>query len=204
MKLLLIDNYDSFTYNLVQYFSELGADVSVVRNDQMSIDQIYKCFITGFIAQKTGAICLSPGPSSPKEAGICIDLIKKYSGIVPMLGVCLGHQSIAAAMGGRVVRAERIMHGKCDQIDHDQSDLFEGVPTPYQAVRYHSLVAEPQSLPDCLRVNAWSCSDRQIMAFSHRFHPTFGVQFHPESILTQYGKTLLFNFMNRAQKFWLS
>ena len=201
MKLLLIDNYDSFTYNLAQYFAELGAQVEVVRNDQLSLDEIQNRFVSGFVSQRSGAICLSPGPCTPKEAGICVPVVEQLSGIVPILGVCLGHQSIAAALGGNIVRAQRVMHGKCDALSHDQTGVFKDLPSPFRVVRYHSLVAEQQTLSPMLRPNAWSL-DREIMGFSHVKHPTHGVQFHPESILTEHGKALLQNFMNITAQFW--
>jgi anthranilate synthase component 2 len=201
MRLLLIDNYDSFTYNLAQYFAELGAQVEVLRNDQMSLDEFEAKFFNDFLANRSGAICLSPGPCTPKEAGVCVPLVERWSGKIPLLGVCLGHQSIAAAFDGKIVRAQQVMHGKCDEVFHDQSGVFQALPSPFRVVRYHSLVAEQQSLSPVLRPNAWS-SDREIMGFVHEQHPTHGVQFHPESILTEHGKALLKNFMDISDAFW--
>lgn len=188
--ILLIDNYDSFTYNIVHYLEELGATVEVVRNDVMRVED---CF-----ALKPDAIVLSPGPSDPQNAGICLELIKSnVARKIPLLGVCLGHQSIGEAFGGRVVRAPTLMHGKVSRITHDESGVFTGIPSPYEATRYHSLIVERSSLPDCLHINAWS-DDGLIMAFRHRDLPVHGVQFHPESIATHHGHDLLANFMASA------
>ncbi|MCP3177145.1 MAG: aminodeoxychorismate/anthranilate synthase component II [Desulfuromonadales bacterium] len=184
--LLMLDNYDSFTYNLVQYLQELGAEVVVRRNDQITVQEI--------AALKPRRIVISPGPCSPTEAGISVELIKTLSDSIPMLGVCLGHQSIGYAFGGKVVRATELMHGKTSLIRHDNSGVFAGLSNPFVATRYHSLIVERESLPDCLRVTAW-VDDGTIMGLEHRQRPLWGVQFHPESILTAEGKTLLANFL---------
>ncbi len=184
--LLMIDNYDSFTYNLVQYLGELGCDVHVVRNDQIGIDEIEDL--------SPERIVISPGPCTPNEAGISVDLIRHFGAEIPILGVCLGHQSIAQAYGGNIVRAQTLMHGKTSMIHHDGSGVFEGLANPFLATRYHSLVAERESLPDCLEVTAW-VDDGEIMGLVHVEHPVYGVQFHPESILTQHGHKLLRNFL---------
>jgi anthranilate synthase/aminodeoxychorismate synthase-like glutamine amidotransferase len=184
--LLMIDNYDSFTYNLVQYLRELGAEVLVRRNDRIGLEEIR--------ALRPERIVLSPGPCTPAEAGICCDLIRAVGATVPILGVCLGHQCIGAAYGGRVVRAERLMHGKTSPIRHDGQGVFRGLPNPFEATRYHSLLVERDSLPACLALSA-ETAEGEIMGVRHRSHPVEGVQFHPESILTQSGKTLLQNFL---------
>ena len=184
--LLVVDNYDSFTYNLVQYLGELGADVRVFRNDALTVAEA--------AALRPRQIVISPGPCTPNEAGISVDLIRALAGSVPILGVCLGHQSIAAAFGGRVVRAARIMHGKTSPILHDARTIFRGVPNPFDATRYHSLIAEPESLPACLERSAWTAED-EIMGIRHREFFVEGIQFHPESILTLEGKLLLRNFL---------
>jgi len=184
--LLMIDNYDSFTYNLVQYLRELGAEVVVHRNDRIGIEAIR--------ALQPERIVLSPGPCSPAEAGICCDVIRAFGASVPLLGVCLGHQCIGAAYGGRIVRAHRLMHGKTSPIHHDGRGVFRGVPSPFEATRYHSLLVEPETIPGCLEVSARTV-EGEIMGVRHRSHPVEGVQFHPESILTQSGKTLLANFL---------
>jgi anthranilate synthase component 2 len=189
--LLMIDNYDSFTYNLVQYLGELGQDVRVVRNDTVSVDEIAKL--------QPERIVISPGPCTPNEAGISMPLIERFKADIPILGVCLGHQSIGQVFGGRVVHAKRIMHGKTSEIFHKGTDVFRGLAVPFTATRYHSLVVERKSLPDCLEVTAWT-KDRdgsvdEIMGLRHRDYPVFGVQFHPESILTSYGHELLRNFL---------
>ncbi len=193
MKLLMIDNYDSFTWNIVQYFGELGVVPEVVRNDVWTVDAIE--------AFGADAIVISPGPCTPAEAGVSVPLIQRLSGRVPLLGVCLGHQSIGAAFGGRIVRAGVIMHGKTSPIAHRDSDVFAGLPQPFAATRYHSLVIERQSLPDCLVETAWTAdpAGRTIMGVAHREHPTWGVQFHPESILTESGRPLLANFLALAR-----
>jgi anthranilate synthase component 2 len=194
MKLLMIDNYDSFTFNLVQYFRELGAEVDVYRNDAISVDDV--------MLRKPQAIVISPGPCTPNEAGISVPLIQRASGSIPLLGVCLGHQSIAAAFGGRIVRASVIMHGKTSPVEHDGEGLFEDLSAPFVATRYHSLTVDPETLPDCLETNAYTQDPEgpTIMGLRHRVHPTFGVQFHPESILTLEGKALLKNFLTRAKE----
>ena len=187
--LLLIDNYDSFTYNLYQYLGELGAQTRVVRNDEISVSEA--------MALRPQAIVISPGPGTPDEAGISIDLIKAAAGTVPLLGVCLGHQSLGQAFGGRIVRAPSLMHGKTSEIHHDGRTIFAGLPQAFTATRYHSLVIAPESVPDCLEVAART-ADGVIMAVRHREHPLEGVQFHPESILTTAGKDLLANFLRMA------
>ncbi len=184
--LLMIDNYDSFTYNLVQYLRELGARVEVHRNDRISLDEIR--------AMHPERIVLSPGPCTPAEAGICCDVIRAFGPTTPLLGVCLGHQCIGAAYGGRIVRAARLMHGKTSPIHHDGQTLFAGLPSPFEATRYHSLLIERESLPVCLTVSA-ETADGEVMAVRHQTHPVEGVQFHPESILTQVGKAMLRNFL---------
>ena len=189
--LLMIDNYDSFTYNLVQYLGELGEDVRTIRNDELSVAQI-----AALGAQR---IVISPGPCTPNEAGVSLELLAKLAGKVPILGVCLGHQSIGQAFGGKVVRARQIMHGKTSMIHHDNSGVFAGLPNPFEATRYHSLVVEKASVPDCLQVTAWTCNDDdsidEIMGLRHKTLAVEGVQFHPESILTLSGMDLLRNFV---------
>jgi para-aminobenzoate synthetase component II len=185
--LLVIDNYDSFTYNLVQYLGELGQEVRVVRNDAMTVEQI--------AALKPERIVISPGPCTPKEAGISVETIKRLAGTIPILGVCLGHQSIGEAFGGEVVRAERLMHGKTSMIRHDQRTVFRNLPNPFEATRYHSLIVRRESLPSCLEVSA-ETAEGEIMGLRHRLLPIEGVQFHPESILTRPGKDLLRNFLS--------
>jgi len=187
--LLMIDNYDSFTYNLVQYLSELGEEVGVYRNDQISVDEIRHL--------APSKIVISPGPCTPNEAGISLDLIHEFSGKIPILGVCLGHQSIGQAFGGKIVRAPRIMHGKISPIHHDGKTIFQGLQNPFDATRYHSLVIEPSSMPDCLEVSA-KTAEGEIMAVRHKSLPVEGVQFHPESILTIEGKKLLKNFLKSS------
>ena len=188
--LLMIDNYDSFTYNLVQYFGELGEDVRVFRNDQITLDAV--------AALAPAYIVISPGPCTPNEAGISVPLIKRYAGDVPILGVCLGHQSIGQAFGGRIVHAKSVMHGKTSAIRHEGEGVFAGLANPLTATRYHSLVIERASLPECLQVTAWS-DDGEIMGVRHRDLAVEGVQFHPESILTEAGHDLLRNFL-RSRK----
>jgi anthranilate synthase/aminodeoxychorismate synthase-like glutamine amidotransferase len=190
VKLLMIDNYDSFTYNLAQYLGELNADVQVERNDALSVEAVG--------ARKPDAIVISPGPCTPNEAGISMDVIRTYAGQIPILGVCLGHQSIGQVFGGRIVRAPRIMHGKTSKIFHDEKGLFAGVENPFQATRYHSLVIAPDSMPDCLEITAKTWTD-EIMGVRHKQHLVEGVQFHPESIMTLAGKKLLANFLERAR-----
>jgi len=184
--LLMIDNYDSFTYNLVQYLGELGQTVEVFRNDQISLERI------GVLAPSH--IVISPGPCTPNEAGVSLDVVENFGKDIPMLGVCLGHQSIAQAYGGRIVYAKQLMHGKTSMIHHDGGGVFKGLENPFQATRYHSLVAERVSLPGCLEITAWT-DDEEIMGVRHKEHRVEGVQFHPESILTQYGHDLLRNFV---------
>jgi anthranilate synthase component 2 len=184
--LLIIDNYDSFTYNLAQYLGELGAEVRVERNDRISLDDIEKL--------APSRIVISPGPCTPNEAGISLSVIARFAGKIPILGVCLGHQAIGQAFGGKVVRAPRVMHGKTSKIFHDEAGLFRGLPNPIEATRYHSLVVEPASLPPILLVTAKTWDD-EIMGLQHRELPVYGVQFHPESILTIEGKRLLRNFL---------
>ena len=188
--ILLIDNYDSFTWNLVHYLGELGAEVEVVRNDQASVDEV--------LERKPEAVVLSPGPCDPDRAGICLELIERAGADVPILGVCLGHQAIGQAYGGKVVRAREVMHGKTSAIRHRGTDLFEGLPEPIAATRYHSLVVERDSLPECLAVTA-ETEDGTIMGLAHKEHPVFGVQFHPESIASEHGHDLLRNFLNLAK-----
>ncbi|GAB4321939.1 MAG: aminodeoxychorismate/anthranilate synthase component II [Candidatus Sumerlaeia bacterium] len=185
--LLIIDNYDSFTYNLVQYLGELGAEATVFRNDRITIDEIRR--------MAPARIVLSPGPCTPREAGICNDVIRAFGPSTPILGVCLGHQCMGHVYGGRVVRAPAVMHGKTSPIHHDSTGVFAGLPSPFEATRYHSLIVERPTLPDCLIVNAWT-DDGIIMGLRHREHPVHGVQFHPESILTKEGKMLLRNFLD--------
>ena len=184
--LLMIDNYDSFTFNLVQYFGELGQDVRVYRNDEISISEIEKL--------KPDHICISPGPCSPKEAGISIETLKHFAGKVPMLGVCLGHQAIGEAFGGRVIRAKRVMHGKTDTVHSNRQGIFAGLPESFTVTRYHSLAIERSSIPSCLQITA-STDDGEIMGVRHKEYPIEGVQFHPESILSEYGHDLLNNFL---------
>lgn len=184
--LLMIDNYDSFTYNLVQYFGELDEDVRVFRNDEITLDQVE--------AMKPDRIVISPGPCTPDEAGVSVSLIRKFSGRVPILGVCLGHQSIGQAFGGKVVHAATLMHGKTSDIRHEAKGVFRNLPNPLTATRYHSLVIERSSLPECLEVTAWS-DDGEIMGVRHKTLPVEGVQFHPESILSECGHALLKNFL---------
>lgn len=190
--ILVIDNYDSFTYNLVQYFGEMGHEMTVVRNDERTVEEL--------VQLKPDYVVLSPGPCTPNEAGVTLEAIKAFEGKVPILGVCLGHQSIAQAFGGGVVRAKRLMHGKTSPVYHQDHDLFAGIESPFTAMRYHSLIVEPDSLPECLEVTAWT-EEGDIMAIRHKFLPIEGVQFHPEAILTQAGKQLLSNFI---QKFALA
>ena len=185
--ILVIDNYDSFTYNLVQYLRELGAEVRVARNDAIDID--------GIRNENPDRILISPGPCTPNEAGISLETVRTFSGTLPILGVCLGHQSIGQAFGGRIIRAGRIMHGKTSPISHEGAGVFAGLPSPFDATRYHSLVVEKESLPECLEVTAES-DDGEIMGFRHREHETQGVQFHPESILTVAGMQLLKNWLD--------
>lgn len=186
--LLVIDNYDSFTYNLVQYFMELGAEVLVKRNDEIGLDEIAEL--------KPERICISPGPCTPSEAGISKAVIARFGPELPVLGVCLGHQALAEVYGGEVVRAGRLMHGKTSEIEHDAGGVFAGLPQPFTATRYHSLIVKPETLPACLEVSARCAEDpSEIMGLRHREFPVHGVQFHPESVLTPSGKKLLGNFL---------
>ena len=184
--LLMIDNYDSFTYNIVQYFGQLGEEVQVFRNDRITLDEIERLH--------PARLVISPGPCSPEEAGLSVAAIRCFAGKIPLLGVCLGHQSIGAAFGGRVVRSVTLMHGKTSPIHHDSQGLFAGLPNPFNATRYHSLVVERESLPDCLEITAW-VENGEIMGLRHRSLPVWGVQFHPESILTEGGMDILRNFL---------
>lgn len=192
--LLVLDNYDSFTYNLVQYAGELGADPVVYRNDALTPEEA--------LGLQPSAIVISPGPCTPREAGISVPLVRAAAGIVPILGVCLGHQAIGEAFGGKVVRADRLMHGKTTLVTHNGHALFQGIPSPVEVMRYHSLLVSPEGMPPELEVTAWS-SDRppgqEIMALCHRTLPVYGVQFHPESVATTHGKRLLSNFLAMAQ-----
>lgn len=184
--LLMIDNYDSFTYNLVQYLGELGQDVQVHRNDEITLEQIH--------AMRPEKIVISPGPCTPNEAGISVPLIKEFAGKIPLLGVCLGHQSIGQAFGGNIIHAKQLMHGKTSLIHHNNIGVFKDLPNPYTATRYHSLVIERETLPDCLEITAWT-DDGEIMGVRHKTLEIEGVQFHPESILTEHGHDLLNNFL---------
>ncbi|HBG92208.1 MAG: anthranilate/aminodeoxychorismate synthase component II [Nitrospirae bacterium GWF2_44_13] len=184
--LLMIDNYDSFTYNLVQHLGEIGEDIKVFRNDRVTIKDIEEL--------KPEKIVISPGPCTPKEAGVSVDVIKYFAGKIPILGVCLGHQAIGAAFGGDIIRAPRLMHGKTSMIHHDGKTIFKGIPSPFEATRYHSLIIKKETLPDCLEITAWTDQD-EIMGVRHKEFIVEGVQFHPESILTKVGKDLLRNFL---------
>ena len=186
--LLMIDNYDSFTYNLVQYFGELGQEVEVRRNDEIGLDDIDSA--------RYGHIVISPGPCTPNEAGISVPLIRHFAGRIPILGVCLGHQSIGQAFGGRIIHARELMHGKTSLIHHVDAGVFSGLPSPFIATRYHSLVIERESLPQCLEITAWT-EDGEIMGVRHKTLAVEGVQFHPESILTEYGHAMLRNFLEQ-------
>lgn len=184
--LLVIDNYDSFTYNLVQYFGELGSEMKVIRNDELTVAEIK--------ALAPDRIVISPGPCSPNEAGVSLAVVKEFAGKLPILGVCLGHQAIAQAFGGDVVRAERLMHGKTSLMYHDGKSVFAGLPIPFEATRYHSLIVKRETFPDCLEITAWT-DQEEIMGLRHKEFDIHGVQFHPESILTAEGKNLLRNFL---------
>ena len=184
--LLMIDNYDSFTYNLVQYFGELGQDVQVYRNDEIDLERIN--------ALKPDHIVISPGPCTPNEAGVSVPVIKQFAGKIPILGVCLGHQSIGQAFGGKIVHAKQLMHGKTSEIHHADVGVFAGLPSPFTATRYHSLVIERESIPECLEITAWT-DDGEIMGVRHKTLAVEGVQFHPESILTEHGHAMLENFL---------
>lgn len=188
--LLMIDNYDSFTYNLVQYFAELGETVEVHRNDKITVSEA--------AARRPDRLVISPGPCSPDEAGISVAAIRELAGQLPILGVCLGHQSIGRAFGGRIVRADRLMHGKTSPVHHDGRELFAGLANPFDATRYHSLLIEKATLPSCLEITAWT-AEGEIMGLRHRELPVWGVQFHPESILTVEGKRLLQNFLEMTR-----
>jgi anthranilate synthase/aminodeoxychorismate synthase-like glutamine amidotransferase len=190
-RLLLVDNYDSFTYNLYQYLCELGAEVEVRRNDKVTPDEVAGMGLDGLV--------LSPGPCTPREAGVCNDLVERFGPSLPTLGVCLGLQCVAFSYGGEIVRAPELVHGKTSRIRHDGHGIFKGLPSPFKAVRYHSLVADSATLPDCLEITA-STDDGLIMGLRHRSYPIEGVQFHPESILTEHGKALLQNFLDRIEE----
>ena len=185
--ILMIDNYDSFTYNLVQYLGELGAELVVHRNDKVTLEEIE--------ALAPEKIVISPGPCTPREAGISCELVRHFAGKLPILGVCLGHQCIGDVFGGDVVRAERLMHGKTSMIHHNGEEIFDDLENPFEATRYHSLIVKRETLPDCFDLTAWTDQD-EIMGIRHKEHPIWGVQFHPESILTRAGKPLLENFLN--------
>jgi anthranilate synthase component 2 len=189
--LLMIDNYDSFTYNLVQYFGELGEEVRVFRNDEITVE--------GIAALQPDYLVLSPGPCTPNEAGVSVPALQAFAGRIPILGVCLGHQSIGQAFGGRIVHAKQLMHGKTSSIFHRGVGVFRGLPNPFTATRYHSLVIERESLPDCLKITAWT-EDGEIMGVRHKHLAVEGVQFHPESILTEHGHQLLQNFLDEHRK----
>ncbi|HOW34878.1 MAG TPA: aminodeoxychorismate/anthranilate synthase component II [Candidatus Omnitrophota bacterium] len=184
--ILVIDNYDSFTYNLVQYLGELGAQLKVYRNDKITLEQIKKL--------KPDKILISPGPGRPEDAGISVSLIRELSAQLPILGVCLGHQAIGYAFGGKIIQAKRLMHGKTSKIYHNKKGIFKSVENPFEATRYHSLVIDPRNLPECLELTAWT-NDKEIMGVKHKKFPLWGVQFHPESILTKSGKDILSNFL---------
>jgi anthranilate synthase component 2 len=187
MNILLLDNYDSFTYNLVHYLAELGAKVEVVRNDALTVDEV--------LAKKPTGIVISPGPGTPEDSGICLELVKRASGVIPIFGVCLGEQAIGQAFGGKVVRAPMPMHGKVCKVHHRGKTVFSGLPSPFDATRYHSLIVERDGLPECLQVTA-ETEDGLIMGLSHKEHNTHGVQFHPESIASEFGHELLRNFLD--------
>jgi anthranilate synthase component 2 len=190
--ILVIDNYDSFTYNLVQYLGELGAEVVVKRNDAITVEEIGEL--------NPSAIVLSPGPCTPKDAGITVDVIRRWGSTIPTLGVCLGHQAIGEAYGGDVVLASRVMHGKTSQISHDGTGVFEGLPSPMEVMRYHSLIVDRATMPESLEIVAVSQDDpNEVHAVKHREHPVYGVQFHPESVMTPHGKALLKNFLELAK-----
>ncbi|MBX3272549.1 MAG: aminodeoxychorismate/anthranilate synthase component II [Sandaracinaceae bacterium] len=186
--IVVVDNYDSFTYNLVQYLAEEGASVEVVRNDAIDVD--------GLLAMRPEGVLLSPGPGTPDEAGITLECVRRLAGTLPLLGVCLGHQAIGQAYGGRVVRAPRLMHGRTSPIEHAGMGVFEGLPSPFTATRYHSLIVERETLPDVLEITAWT-AEGEIMGLRHREHDVEGVQFHPESFLTEHGHALLRGFLRR-------
>lgn len=187
---ILIDNYDSFTYNLYHYLVELGADVEVHRNDQITVEEV--------LGKAPEGIIISPGPCTPDDAGICLDLIRAAAGKIPLFGVCLGHQSIGQVFGGKVIRAPQVMHGKTSMISHSGSGVFADLPSPYEATRYHSLIVERESLPDCLEVTS-ETKDGMIMGLSHKEYPIHGVQFHPESIASEHGHAVLKNFLDLSK-----
>ena len=189
--ILMIDNYDSFTYNLVHYLAELGEEVVVHRNDKLELEDIGKL--------NPDMLVVSPGPCTPKEAGISVEAIKEFAGRMPILGVCLGHQSVAYAYGGKIVRADRLLHGKTSEIHHDGKGIYKGIPDPFEATRYHSLIVNKESLPEIFEITAWT-DEGEIMGIRHKEHMIEGVQFHPESILTKHGKDLLKNFISIAKK----
>jgi anthranilate synthase/aminodeoxychorismate synthase-like glutamine amidotransferase len=188
-RILVVDNYDSFTFNLVQYLGELGGEVDVYKNDGIDVP--------GIRARRPDGVLISPGPCTPNEAGVSLDLLRELGSTLPILGVCLGHQAIGQAYGGRVVRAGRLMHGKTSPIEHDGRGVFAGIPSPFEATRYHSLLVERASLPSCLAITAWT-AEGEIMGLRHREHPVEGVQFHPESVLTREGKGLVANWLRRV------
>lgn len=188
--IVMIDNYDSFTYNLVQYLMQLGADVKVVRNDKVTLDEIE--------AMHPDGIVISPGPGRPEDAGLSLAIIRRFSGHIPILGVCLGHQSIAAAFGGKIISAKRLMHGKTSTITADGKMIYQGIKKPFEAMRYHSLAVSRENLPECLEITSES-EDGEIMGLRHKSHPTEGIQFHPESIMTPVGKRLLRNFLKMTE-----
>jgi anthranilate synthase/aminodeoxychorismate synthase-like glutamine amidotransferase len=189
--ILMIDNYDSFTYNLVQMLEKMDEDVRVFRNDRISISSASR--------MKPDVLFISPGPGTPEESGVTIDFIRHFSPSIPILGVCLGHQAIASSFGGKIIRSGRIMHGKLSNIFHDNTSIFNGLPNPFKAVRYHSLLVDEKTLPACLKVSAWT-KQGEIMGLRHKEHMIEGVQFHPESILTEYGNALLKSFLQREEK----
>lgn len=189
--LLMIDNYDSFTYNLVQYFGELGEEIEVFRNDKISTPEIEKL--------NPEMLVISPGPGTPKDAGVSLDMINYFKGKIPILGVCLGHQCVGEVFGGKIVSAPRLMHGKTSFIHHDGKDIFQGLSNPFEATRYHSLIIEKKSIPDCLEITAWT-DENEIMGVKHKIYLVIGVQFHPESILTKEGKQLLKNFLTLSRE----
>ncbi|OXS53258.1 aminodeoxychorismate/anthranilate synthase component II [Rossellomorea vietnamensis] len=193
--ILMIDNYDSFTYNLVQFLGELGEELIVKRNDEITLDEIE--------ALSPDYLMISPGPCSPNEAGVSLEAIRTFAGKIPIFGVCLGHQSIAQVFGGDVIRAERLMHGKVSPMIHDGKTVFEGMPNPFNATRYHSLIVKRETLPDCFDISA-ETAQGEIMAIRHKYLPLEGVQFHPESIMTEQGKRLLLNFLNAYKKVGLA
>lgn len=193
MRVLVIDNYDSFTYNLVHYLGELGAETLVHRNDKITLDEV--------AAMAPEAIVLSPGPCTPNEAGVCVPLVSRFAADIPILGVCLGHQSVGQAFGGRIVRAPVMMHGKTSLISHNGTGLFRGVENEFEATRYHSLIVERETLPEVLEITAWCEDDDTIMGLQHKVHPVHGVQFHPESIASEHGHRILRNFLDIAGDF---